>query len=238
LTITTNLLVMKRLFKKVERKVEDVDDKKGVVAIVINAFGKVDADGDISAPRSFNKTVKENIHRIKHFLNHDSWLLLGLPKEFKIDQEKIVAISQLNMSKQLTRDVFEDYKFFAENNRTLEHSIGFEVIKRDKEDRRVILEYRLWEYSTLYSWGANEHTPMVYLKESGNLAQRIDTLERMLKMNYSPDRMRKIEKAIESLTDGAVSFGAPTVTEPAKAFAKIAQALDSLSGDTPSQVGR
>ncbi len=219
---------MKRLFKKVERKVEDVDDKKGIVAIVINAFGKVDADGDISAPRSFNKTVKENIHRIKHFLNHDSWLLLGLPKEFKIDQEKIVAISQLNMSKQLTRDVFEDYKFFAENNRTLEHSIGFEVIKRDKEDRRVILEYRLWEYSTLYSWGANENTPMVYLKESGNLAQRIDTLERMLKMNYSPERIQKIEKAIESLSGGEVSFGTTTPVEPARAFAKISQALDSL----------
>jgi len=142
--------------------------------------------------------------------------------------DKVVAISNMNMKKAVARDVFEDYKFFAEHNRTLEHSIGFEVIKRDKADRRVILEYKLWEYSTLTSWGANEETPLIYLKDTNNLAQRIETLEKMYKMHYSPDRMMKIERALEALTNGQVKFSNPTGTKPQPNFAKILEGLDTL----------
>ncbi len=215
-------------FKKLDHKVEDIDEKRGVVGIVINKVGVIDDDGDISAPGSFSKTIRENVRRIKHFLNHDRWILLGLPKEIKMQGDKLVALSLMNMSKQVARDVFEDYKFFAENDRTLEHSIGFEVIKRDKTDKRIILEYKLWEYSTLTSWGANKDTPLMYLKETNNIAQRMEALEKMLKMNYSPDRMRKIEKALEALTDGEVTFDEPPVTKPPFDLAKLLEGLDSL----------
>jgi len=215
-------------FKSIEHKVEDIDEKQGIVAIVINRMGNVDDDGDISAPGSFNKTIKENFRRIKHFLNHDSWVLLGLPKELKTQGNKLVAVSSMNMKKAVARDAFEDYKFFAENDRTLEHSIGFEVIKRDKTDRRIILEYKLWEYSTLTSWGANKETPLLYLKDANNLAQRLDNLEKMLKMNYTPERMRRIEKALEALTDGQVEFQDPTITKPQPNLAKILEGFDTL----------
>lgn len=217
-------------FKRIEHKVEDLDEQKGQVAIVINKTGMIDDDGDISAPGSFNKTIKENFRRIKHFLNHDRWILLGLPQEIIIKDDRVIAISNMNMKKDIAKDVFEDYKFFAEHNRTLEHSIGFEVIKRDKTDRRIILEYKLWEYSTLTSWGANEETPLLYLKDTNNLAQRIDALEKMYRMHYTPERMRKIEKALEALTNGQVKFDDPTVTKPQPNLAKILEGLDDTLG--------
>jgi len=215
-------------FKRIEHKVEDLDEQKGIVAIVINKTGVLDDDGDISAPGSFNKTIKENFKRIKHFLNHDRWILLGLPNEIKLQGDKVIAISSMNLKKSVARDVFEDYKFFAEHNRTLEHSIGFEIIKRDKTDKRIILEYKLWEYSTLTSWGANQETPLMYLKDSNNLAQRIDILEKMYKMHYTPERMRKIEKVLEALTGGQVSFNDPTIMKPQPDLAKILEGLDTL----------
>ena len=37
-----------------------------------------------------------------------------------------------------------------------ELSIGYEVIKRDEKNRSIITEYKLYEYSFLTSWAANE----------------------------------------------------------------------------------
>ncbi len=38
-------------------------------------------------------------------------------------------VGQLNLEKQIGRDTLADYKLFAENGRTLEHSIGVKAIK-------------------------------------------------------------------------------------------------------------
>ena len=54
-------------------------DTKGRVLIAVNAFGNTDSDGDISAPGSFKKTLKENFNRVRWFLNHDTTILLGVP---------------------------------------------------------------------------------------------------------------------------------------------------------------
>ena len=62
------------LFKSYSNIVQDVDQKsgnEGIVTIYVNAFGNEDRDGDISAPGSFNKTIKENFANIKHFLDHN-----------------------------------------------------------------------------------------------------------------------------------------------------------------------
>lgn len=190
--------------KNFEHKVADLSDS-GVVTIYGNSFDREDSDGDISVKGSFAKTIKENSQRIKHFLNHDSRLLVGVPLEMKEDDFGLLIRSQLNLKKELGRDVYEDYKLYAEHGKTLEHSIGFNVVRRDSSNKAMITEYKLWEYSTLTNWGANEWTPLVDLKSINvtpeELEEKIQILTEMYNRKYSDTRLKSIEIVLKDLTD-------------------------------------
>jgi HK97 family phage prohead protease len=190
-------------FKSFNNPIEDVDEK-GVVTIYVNAFGNEDSDGDISEPDSFTKTITDNFTRIKHFLNHDGRLLIGIPLKFEPDSFGLKTRSKLNLKKEIGRDAYEDYKLYKENDRTLEHSFGYEVLRRDQKDKRRIQEYKLWEYSTLTAWGANYNTPLVDMKNidmtSDQLEKHIEELTEMYNRKYSDTRLRSIEFKLITLT--------------------------------------
>ena len=187
------------ILKNLEYQVKDLDDKKGIVVVYINAFNVEDTDGDISLPGSFKRTFKNNGNRIQHWLNHDRNKLLGVPIKLGEDDFGAYAHSQLNMQKQLSRDVFEDYKLFAEHGKTLEHSVRVQPIKFE-EDRtgdhytRRVSEWRLvMEYSTVYGWGANSETPLIDIKAFSDL-------ELMMRQgNYSDEKARLIEVTYNKL---------------------------------------
>lgn len=186
--------------KEYKSKIEDVDEK-GRVLVAANAIGNVDADEDRSLNGSFDKTLKENFNRLKWFLNHDKNLLLGVPVEGNQDGKYLKLLGQLNMKKQLSRDTYEDYKLYAEYGKTLEHSIGVEAIKWAMNgDIRDVSEWKLWEYSTLTSWGANWDTPMMGMKSMNDIPNAIDWLELKLKKgNFSDERFVEIEKNLSLL---------------------------------------
>lgn len=187
------------LFKGFNCKVDDVD-AKGIVKIAVNAFNNEDADGDISAPGAFKKTISENFQRIKHLLNHNFGLLLGIPKELYETSEYLVAVSQMNIEKQMVKDVFTDYQMHAEMDRSLEHSIGYDPVKRADDDKRIIKEYRLFEYSTLTFLAANENTPLLDIKNAGGILDQIDFLHNALhKGDYSDTKFQQIEAKINKL---------------------------------------
>lgn len=180
-----------------EKEIKGIDEAQGIVEMYVNAFGNEDSDGDISAPGSFKKTIKDNFKRIKHFLNHNQAFggeqLLGLPLKFIEDDFGLLVTSQMNLQKQLVKDVFADYVLFANHNRTLEHSVRVQDIKRDTNNEKTVLEWKLWEYSTLYTWGANEKTPLVNIKSLADL-------ELMIKDgNYSDEKSRQIIELYERL---------------------------------------
>lgn len=133
-------------------KANDVDEK-GVVTVAVNGIGVKDSQDDISMPGSFNKTLKENFNRMRWFLNHRTDQLLGVPLSGEEKENNLVMVGQINLKKQMGRDTLEDYKLYAENGRTLEHSIGVKAIKRDEADRRKVKEWFMGEYSTLTAWG-------------------------------------------------------------------------------------
>ena len=188
-------------------KVTEVDEKgqMGRVVIGVNAFGNEDSDGDISMPGSFTKTLKENFPRVKWYLNHDQSILLGVPIEGFEDEHHLKMIAQFNMNKQISRETYEDYKLYAEYGKTLEHSIGVDAIKRDSGDNRKVLEWKLWEFSTLTKWGANANTPLFDIKEMGaaGIKERIEFLEKALKGKYSDERLKAIEEQIAMLAKAA-----------------------------------
>jgi len=192
-----------------QSKVQDVDEPKGIVINYDNAFDKLDSDGDISRKGAFTKTLTDNVSRMKWYLNHDTGLLLGVPfiEGTKQDDTGLISFNRINLDKTLGRDTLSDYKLFKEYDRTLEHSIGYEVIKSKPYDigegksGRELLEIKLWEKSTLTSWGANEHTPLVDIKSIKNIDETLEMLEQMFTKNltYSDERKRSAERLIKEL---------------------------------------
>lgn len=181
-------------------EIKDYDDK-GRVVIAANAFDNEDSDGDISMKGAFNQSIKSFFHRTKWLYNHDRNLLLGVPLEAVEEYPYLKITGQLNMKKQLSREVYEDYKLYAEHGKTLEHSVGVSVMKRDKEDSRKVLEYKLWEYSTLSFLGSNENTPMLGIKSVDGLLQQLNWADiRLRKGNYSDETFLKIESLYKQLS--------------------------------------
>lgn len=198
---------------KTSLKTKTVDvDEKGLVVIAVNAFGNVDSDNDISVKGSFKKTLSENFGRVKWYLNHNQSQLLGVPIEGVETDEYLRMTARLNMKKQLSRDIYEDYRLYAEHGKTLEHSIGVSAVKRDTKDARMVLEWKLWEFSTLTSWGANANTPLLSIKSEKEASEIIEMLEKMQKGNYSGERLKAIEDKLSILTKALQ--GEETVTCP------------------------
>ena len=177
-------------------------DGSGIVTVAANAFNNIDSDRDISLKGSFNKTIKENFHRLKWFLNHDRTQLLGVTLEAKETEEYLQTRGQLNMKKQIGRDTYEDYKLYAEHGLSLEHSIGVDAIQYDidrENEVRKIREWKWWEWSTLTSWGANERTPMIEMKGMDLLPDLAFLELKMKKGNYTDETFIQIEKSINQI---------------------------------------
>ncbi len=180
-------------------------DGSGIVTVAANAFNNIDADRDISMPGSFSRTIKENFYRVKWFKNHNREELIGVPLEARETNEFLVVRGKINMDKQLGRDIYSDYKLFAEHGLSLEHSIGVDAIKYldDHENKvRKVTEWKWWEYSTLTSWGANESTPLLEMKslEPLELKASLSLLElKMHKGNYTDETFIEIEKSINRI---------------------------------------
>ena len=188
-------------FKSNQQEVKDLDENKGVVVAYANAYDVEDSDGDISAQGSFLKTVQENAKRIRVLKDHNSTISLGVPLEIDAnDPYGLKTVSQFNMKKEVSRDMFTDIKLYMENGLNAELSIGYEIIKRDEKDSRVIKEYKLYEYSFLTSWAANQMSTVQGLKNLSNHYGILDLITKAYDMDYSDSRLKEIEQLLISLT--------------------------------------
>ena len=191
-------------------KANDVDEK-GIVTVAVNGIGVKDSQKDISMPGSFNKTLKENIIRMRWFLNHRVEQLLGVPLSGKEDDGNLIMAGQINLKKQMALDILEDYKLYAAHGRTLEHSIGVQAIKRDTVDPCKVLEWRMMEYSTLTGWGSNPQTFLVNIKSAtvDQVKEAIDFVRHaFLQHGYSDERLKgydmELNLLLKSLNGDAV----------------------------------
>jgi HK97 family phage prohead protease len=216
-------------YKNYGSQIKDLDEK-GIVIVAANAIGNVDSDKDMSMDNSFSKTLSENFNRLKWFLNHDRNLLLGVPIEGKQSGKYLEMKGQLNLKKQIAKDTYEDYKLYAEHGKSLEHSIGVEAVKwEQKGDTRMVTEWKLWEYSTLTSWGANEDTPMLGMKSADSIPEAIEWLNVMMKKgNYSDEKFLQIEEKINSLKSLFIEPAAATQTkEPSRNWSSITTLINN-----------
>ena len=89
-----------------------------------------------------------------------------------------------------------------------------QAIKRDPEDKRKVLEWKMWEYSTLTSWGSNPQTFLVGIKNDNpsDVRANIEFIRNALKMRYSDERLKQYEMRLDMLNkalEGAVVVTCP-----------------------------
>lgn len=193
-----------------ETKATDVTEK-GIVTVGVNGIGIEDSQHDISMQGSFVDTLRDDITKMRWFLNHDSRQLLGVPLSGEEKADNVIMVGKINTDKQIGRDTLADYKLFAENGRTLEHSIGVRAVRRDEVDPRKVLQWKMLEYSTLTGWGANPNTYLVGIK-SGTAEQikdAVDLIRQAFKQRgYSDERLKsydmELDLLLKSLNGGAI----------------------------------
>lgn len=186
---------------QIQTKTNDVDEK-GRVTVAANGIGIEDCQGDISMPGSFDNTLANDLMRMKWLYNHDHTQLLGVPLEGEEKDGNLIMTGQLNMEKQLCRDVYADYKLMAEYGRTLEHSIGVSAIKRNPSNRKEVLEWKMYEYSTLSFLGANPQTFLVDIKTAttDQIRESVEILQKALRQpEYSDLRLKNFDMNLKYL---------------------------------------
>lgn len=191
------------LFKGAAFNLKDLDETKGIVVAYANTYNVRDADGDISAPGSFEKSVKENFKRIKVLQDHNQKLKLGVPLEIDTkDPIGLLTTTQFNMQKSLSRDAFTDIKLEHENGLSSELSVGYKVFERDIKNKSIVKQYKLWEYSFMSTWGANQFSKVQGVKHLKDVPHFVDLLVKAYDLDYSDERLRKIELILKSLSTG------------------------------------
>ena len=162
-------------------EIMDLSVKQGLVTGYFSKFNNVDSDGDIIRPGAFTKTIRENgpestLPRIKHLMNHDPSLPLGVLKSLTEDSYGLLYESQIG-----SHEGGEDFIKMVESGLITEHSIGFKIINRNQiqsyenylknpsAGQYEITEIKLFEGSSLTAWGANPLTPITSLKSINDI---------------------------------------------------------------------
>jgi len=156
-------------------------------------------------------TLRDDMHKMRWYLNHDTRQLLGVPLSGEEKDNNLIMTGQLNLKKQIGRDILEDYKLFRDCGRTLEHSIGVKALARDEEDRRKVVRWKMLEYSTLTGWGANPQTFLVGLKSAteNQIRDAVELIRMAFKQRgYSDERLKnydmELNLLLKSLSGGLV----------------------------------
>jgi HK97 family phage prohead protease len=193
-------------YKSFNYEIKALDDK-GIVQFYANVFNTLDTDRDISLPGSFSKTIVENGKRCRHFKMHDRTMMPGVLTELKEDSTGLLCTSQLIMGTQLGRETFEEYKALFSADKQMEHSVGVNAIKYEVTDPddwekriRTVSEWKLWEVSTLTSWGANDKSLAISIKDMegmsrADLEKELIFLKGLLNItSYSDLKLEQIER--------------------------------------------
>lgn len=189
-------------FKQFSFDIKDFDEKKGIVSAYANVYDVKDSDGDISYKGSFNKTVKDNYKRIRVLKDHNPTISLGVPLEIDAsDPYGLLTTTKFNLAKEVSRDMFTDIQLMKENGLNAELSIGYNVIKRDEKNESIIKEYKLFEYSFLTSWAANELSTVQGIKSVENHYGVLSLIEKAYNLDYSDTRLKEIEQILITLKD-------------------------------------
>lgn len=183
--------------KQLSYKLEDLNEKKGIVVAYANVYNFEDSDGDISLPGSFTKTAKENFKRVRVLKDHIPTQMIGVPLELDAsDEVGLLTTTQFNMKKESARDMFYDVELMHSNGLNAELSIGYKIVKSKGTKPRKVSEYALYEYSFLSNWGASKLSTVQGIKSLKNVPGLMDIIQKSYDLPYSDTRLKQIEQLL------------------------------------------
>lgn len=223
-------------------EIMDLNPKQGIVTGYFSKFNNVDGDGDIIRPGAFTKTIKEQgpesaLPRIKHLLNHDPSLPLGVLKSLTEDAYGLAYESQIG-----SHEGGEDFIKMVESGLITEHSIGFKIIKRNQiqsyenylknpsAGQFEITEIKLYEGSSLTAWGANPLTPITSLKSMNDidlLVAKHEAIEKFCRNTTATDDTIQM-LLLHSKQLAQLILDMKSTTEPAKAIQPEESVVDII----------
>lgn len=173
---------------------------EGILAGYANVYNIEDLQGDISRPGSFVKTVSENLRSMKIYRNHDAKKFVGVPVKLDAyDPHGLYLEAKIIMDTQLGKDTYQETKFLFENGFEAGFSIGGWVMKRDKDNRKMVTEYKLDEISILTMQPANQLS-MVDMVKSIRMTDELtqekfwQTITKAYNAEFSDDILKSLEK--------------------------------------------
>lgn len=172
-------------YKNITLEIKDVDAKQGIVTGYFSAFDVKDSDGDIIRAGAFSRSIKEWFPkgRIKHLLNHNPTQAIGKLTDLKEDGYGLYYESKIGK-----HNLGQDFLKMVESELIKEHSIGFQTINKKKTDDAIeITDVKLWEGSSLTSWGANEFTPLTSVKSIADMDTHLKRLEKFVRNTDATD---------------------------------------------------
>lgn len=189
-------------------QIKGLDFKNRIVEGYFASFDTVDSDNDMFIKGAFAKSIQENgpnstTKRIKHLFNH--WDTVGVLQELYEDEKGLSYVSKIG-NHSLGNDVLNMYQ----DGIITEHSVGFNVIKSEKNpalNYTILSEAKLWEGSSLDKWGSNKNTPVKSIQEFSEWAlqweKRYDILTKALRTrtNYTDETYENFEIQIMQLKD-------------------------------------
>lgn len=182
-------------------QVKDVDLSTRSLVQAYTRYNVKDSDGDIGRKGMFTKTWSENASRIKHLFNHKD--TIGVTVKLWDDNDYAYGQSKIG-----THDLGNDFLEMADSGLITEASYGYEIIKeRRTSEGNELLEVKMWEWSSLDKWGANEHTHVVSLAKSmgkdallDKYTKRMDALVKFCRTTTATDyTIQLLLKEVEEL---------------------------------------
>lgn len=218
-------------YKSFDFGFKDIDSKQGIVSGYFASFNTVDSDNDVFVPGAFTKSINESFNRVKHLLDHDTRKAVGKIQVLKQDAAGLYYESKVG-----SHAVGQDFLKMAESGIITEHSVGFQIPKNKTEIKngvRLINEVRLFEGSSLQTWGANENTPLIGVKsmfaDAAKVEQRIKGLESFCRNSDATDEtIELLLIEIKQLSQLLSDMSTPAVEEtqvPEKKAASIDASL-------------
>lgn len=224
-----------QIYKSTSLHFKDIDTVQGIVQGYFANFGTVDSDGDIFTPDCFNKSIIENgpksqKPRIKHLLDHNRQNAVAVLQELYADATGLAYVSKAG-----SHTAGQDFLKMCMDGIITEHSVGinyiFDKIKVQEDGSALLLEVRLWEGSSLQTWGANQNTPLTGVKSLGQAEDYILTLQKALKKGTYTDetfvQLQKLHDTISEIIKGNTTE--PPVTQPTAAVFDKNKFLHELS---------
>lgn len=206
---------------------KDVDGRRGIITGYFAMFNTVDSDGDIIKPGAFMKTLREqgpasSKPRIKHLLNHDPSMPLGVIMEMKEDSIGLYYESKLG-----SHSLGKDFVEMVDSGLITENSFGYITKKfnqlkpwnewKEGEAARELIELKMFEGSNLSAWGANWRTYNNGIKselQAEQWGKRIELLVKAMRNGtFSDETFELLEIELKQIQQAFIDLSKPVSGE-------------------------